>query len=112
VRSDFINALCDALPEPYKTGLELGQKARQAYTATLGLDPNQIENYLKQAAEKFGWGTFTTQAPDRLFIESPAVTSEPFLRGLLEGNIGHRLRPLYAEKNLIVFEIDRRNKEQ
>jgi len=109
VRSDFLNDLCDALPDPYNTGRKLGEKTRHSYAVVWSLDPSkpdQRERYYNSIARNFGWGILTEQPPNKIFIEAPCIQNEPFYRGLLEGILSLRLRTIHHTSNQIIFEIE------
>jgi len=109
VRSDFLNDLCDALPEPYDTGKKLGEKTRQTYAAVWNLDPSKPdhrERYYNSVARNFGWGTLTEQPPNKILIEAPCIQNEPFYRGLLEGILSLKLHTIHRTSDQIIFEIE------
>jgi len=108
VRSDFLNDLCDVVPEPYETGKKLGEKTRNTYAAAWSLDPNKTDfrnSYYNTIARNLGWGILTEQTPNKISVEAPCIQNEPFYRGLLEGILSLKLRTIHQTSDRIIFEI-------
>jgi len=109
IRSDFLNDLCNALPNPYETGKKLGEKARRTYKAVWNLDPtgaNHRKDYYNSIAKAFGWGVLHEEPPNRLFVDSPCINNESFLRGQLEGILSVKLHLIHQASDQFVFEIE------
>ena len=115
VRSDFLNNLCDALPEPYDTGRKLGERTRHAYAAVWNLDPSKPDHrqsYYNSIARNFGWGILSERPPNKIFIQAPCIQNEPFYRGLLEGILSLKLRTIHQSSDQIIFEILNKEKTE
>jgi len=105
--ADTVNMLIDHLADPYAVGKKAGEAATITNRGILNLDaraPKDRKRLLSLINRVSGWGVFTEPFTGRISIESPAITSEPFLRGYMEGYLSIRLRTMQVALDRITFQ--------
>jgi len=108
-RTDFLNEMCDALPDPYNIGRRLGESTRITYLTVRNMDtrkPADRARLFQLNTEIVGLGIISEPSPGRIIIESPALRNEPFLRGYFEGTLSAKVHTLQATSDRVVFQIE------
>jgi len=107
LRADSLNQLLQLLPDPYKAGRILGERAREVNLAIYNLDgtkPAGRDTLLRILSNLRGWGVITYLKPNKFVLESPALNNEAFVRGFFEGVMAARFRTIYADVDRMAFE--------
>jgi len=108
VRADQLNRLIEQLPAPYSASKELGEQATHMFKAIWNIEvktePGR-KRFYRVMNRVAGWGVFTEPKPGRIVVESPAIVSEPFMRGYLESLLSVRLDTVESTVDRMVFEI-------
>jgi len=108
-RTDFLNEMCDALPDPYSIGRKVGESTRITYLTVRNMDtrkPGDRARLFQMDTEIVGLGIICEPSTGTIIIQSPALKNEPFLRGYFEGTLSVRLRTLQATSDRVVFQIE------
>jgi len=107
LRADSMNRLLQLLPNPYKAGRMIGERAREVNLAIYNIDgtePAGRDTLLQILGNLRGWGVITYLKPNKFVLESPALSNEAFVRGYLEGVMAARFRTIYADVDRMAFE--------
>lgn len=111
VRADQLNRLIEQLPDPYSASKELGEQGTRMFKAIWNIEvrtESGRKRFHRVMNKVAGWGVFTEPKPGRIVVESPAIVSEPFMRGYLEGLLSVELDTIENTADRIVFEIRER----
>ena len=109
MRADASETICRALPDPHGIAKEMGESARLSLLSIWDIDSRKARNRRKvlRRMTRLGWGIFTTQRPNKIVVESPAIGDESFLRGYVGGMLCLQLKNLQATRDRMIFEIEK-----
>ena len=109
LRAEAFDAVCRALPNPHGPAKKLGERARLRLLSIWNIDSRKERNRKKvlRRMTRLGWGIFTTQRPNKIVVEAPAIDDESFLRGYIDGLLCLQLKTLQATRDRMIFEIEK-----
>jgi hypothetical protein len=109
MRAEALDTICRALPDPHDPAKKLGERAKLRLLSIWDIDPRKERNRKKALGRltRLGWGIFTAQSPDKIVVESPAISNESFLRGYVEGILCLQLKTLQATRDRMIFKIEK-----